>query len=380
VARIVQLAPFIGPGSGVPAVAHNLEREFRALGHQVERFTFTTARAGRPDPFRARGRWSARALQSWRTVWFSTVGTRRARSFLAARPDAVSICHGKVVAGDVYVNHGVLLAAMHAHGAGIGGFLRDPTRLFSFVRDRSRLRSAVHRRVVCLTEEEVGALTRTFGRVSAPIVVIPNGVDLERFRPPTPSDRQSARERLKLDAEHRVALFVGHEFERKGLFLTMQSLVHATTVLLLVVGGTRSMVAGAQREAERLGVADRVLLLGQQSNLSTYFAAADMFVLPSSYESSGLVFLEALASGLPVVATRVGIAPQVVEEGRNGWLVGRDPGEIAHRLEEIAAAEPGAFAAAARTSAERFGWRSIAERYVELLDAVRAERDAEVHA
>ncbi|WP_426323455.1 glycosyltransferase family 4 protein [Microbacterium sp. E-13] len=379
-ARIVQLAPFIGPGSGVPGVAYDLGREFRALGHQVESFTFTTARAGRPDPFRARGRWSARALQSWRTVWFSTVGTRRARAFLAARPDAVSICHGKVVAGDVYVNHGVLLAAMHAHGSGIGGFLRDPTHLFSFVRDRARLRSDVHRRVVCLTEEEVAALTRTFGRVRPPVVVIPNGVDLERFRPPASAARRAARERLGLDAEHRVALFVGHEFERKGLYLAMEALVQATTVLLLVVGGTRSMVARAQREAERVGVADRVLLLGQQSDLSAYFAAADMFVLPSSYESSGLVFLEALASGLPVVATRVGIAPEVVEDGRNGWLVDRDPLELAQRLEELAAAEPGSFTEAARRSAEPYGWRSIAERYVELLDTVRAEREAGARA
>lgn len=375
--HIVQLAPFIGPGAGVPGVAHNLDRQFRALGHQVESFTFTTARRGRPDPFRARGRWSARALQSWRTVWFSTVGTRRARAFLAARPDAVSLCHSKVVAGDVYVNHGILLAAMHAHGSGIGGFVRDPTHLFSLFRDRARLRSDTHRVVVCLTEDEVSTLTRTFGRVRPRTVVIPNGVDLERFRPPSPQERRAARERLRLDAEHRVALFVGHEFERKGLRLAMEALVHATTVLLLVVGGTRPMVARAQREADELGVADRVLLLGQQSNLTPYLAAADLFVLPSSYESSGLVFLEALACGLPVVATRVGIAPEVVEDGRNGWLVDRDPLELARRLEQVAAAEPGSFTAAARRSAEPFGWRAIAERYVALLEDVRAERDAE---
>jgi glycosyltransferase involved in cell wall biosynthesis len=376
VLHIVQLAPFIGPGSGVPGVAHNLDRQFRALGHQVETFTFSTARRGKPDPFRARGRWSARALQSWRTVWFSTVGTQRARAFLAARPDAVSICHSKVVAGDVYVNHGILLAAMHAHGAGFGGFVRDPTHLFSFLRDRSRLRSATHRVLVCLTQDEVATLTRTFGRVRPRIAVIPNGVDLERFRPPSPEERTSARARLRLDDEDRVALFIAHEFERKGLSLVMQALVQATTVLLLVVGGTRAMVARAQQEAERLGVADRVLLVGQQANLSLYFAAADLFVLPSSYESSGLVFLEALASGLPVVATRVGVAPEVIEDGRNGWLVDRDPVEVALRIEELAAEEPGAFASAARRSAERFGWRDVAERYVALLEEVRTERAA----
>lgn len=315
-------------------------------------------------------------MQSWRTVWFSTVGTWRAREFLAARPDAVSICHSKVVAGDVYVNHGVLLAAMHAHGSGIGGFLRNPTHLFSFLRDRSRLRSTTHQAVVCLTQDEVATLERTFGRVKPRAVVIPNGVDLERFRPASPEERRTARERLGLDAEDRVALFIGHEFERKGLSLVMQALVHSTTILLLVVGGTRKMVARAQHEAETLGVADRVLLLGQQSNLSPYLAAADLFVLPSSYESSGLVFLEALASGLPVVATRVGIAPEVIEDGRNGWLVNRDPVEVAVRLEELAAAEPGTYTTPARRSVERFGWRAIAERYVALLESVRAERDA----
>ncbi len=99
------------------------------------------------------------------------------------------------------------------------------------------------------------------------------------------------------------------------------------------------MVEQATTQAERVGVAERVLILGEQRELEPYYAAADMFVLPSAYESSGLVFLEALASGLPVIATPVGVATDVVRDGENGFIVRRDAAEIGDRMEQLAAAD-----------------------------------------
>jgi UDP-glucose:(heptosyl)LPS alpha-1,3-glucosyltransferase len=137
------------------------------------------------------------------------------------------------------------------------------------------------------------------------------------------------------------------------------------------------MVDDSRRLAQKLGVADRVLLLGEQHGLKAYYAAADMFVLPSVYESSGLVFLEALASGLPLVATRVGVAPEVVVDGENGYLVDRDAEQIGDRLERLAAHPSGAFAARARASVTGYSWRAVAEQYLELAREIEAERAAE---
>ncbi|WP_308467490.1 glycosyltransferase family 4 protein [Rathayibacter soli] len=371
--RIVQIVPYIGAGTGVAGVAWNLENEFRALGHTVESFTMDVARTRPRRPWPRRVFFRALALFR-QMVWFSTVGTVRARRFLAARPDAVSICHNAIMAGDVYVNHGVVGAAMRARGRGTWRMLRNPTHAFTFVRDLIRYRSNIHRAVVALSTSEVETLNRVYGQVRPPVTVIPNGVDLDRYHPPTQKERTHARARFRLNDEDRVALFVGHEFDRKGLDVAISALTHAPTVLLLVAGGNIQAIDKARGQAESLGVSDRVMFMGPRSDLPLFFAASDLFVLPSAYEANALVVLEALAAGLPVIATRVGYAPEVIVDGLNGYLVDRDAAQLGDRFEQIAAAGRDAFASQARASAEAHGWKATAERYIALLEPIAAAR------
>jgi UDP-glucose:(heptosyl)LPS alpha-1,3-glucosyltransferase len=314
-----------------------------------------------------------RALAMFRrTIWFSTVGTVRARRFIAARPQCVSICHGAPLVGDVYVNHGVVSEAMRSRGHVLLRMLRNPTHPFTYLRDLIRYRSSIHRAIVALTPSETVALRRAYGRVKPPIEVIPNGVDTDVFRPPSASERRSARAAFALDDEARVALFVGHEFGRKGLDFAIEALVHAPSVLLLVAGGeTPESLAHASALADRVGVAERVLLMGPRTDLQLFLAASDMFVLPSAYEAYQLVVLEALASGLPVISTPVGCAPDVIEDGVNGFLTHQDPREIGRRMHEIACRDPASYADAAKRIAEKHDWRSVATQYVALMHDVR---------
>jgi len=145
--------------------------------------------------------------------------------------------------------------------------------------------------------------------------------------------------------------------------------------LLLVVGRDVKMVSRVRAKAEEPGVGGWVMLIGDQQDPVPYYTIADMFVLPSAYESSELVFLEALACGLPVIATRVGVAAQIVRDGVNGFLVDRDPRQVADRMEIIAAlADPASIRAAARASIAGYSWREIATRYLELADEIVRER------
>lgn len=371
--RIVQIAPFVGPGRGVAGVAWELDQAFRDLGHTVESFTYETSlRSG--DPIRVRAGARERLAQVWRIWWFTTVGTARARRFLADRPDAVALCHNNVIAGDVFVDHGVMSATMKAHGDPLWRRWGNPSQWLVHLREAIRYRGRTHSAVVVPTQAEAVTLRRVYRKIRPSIEVIAHGVDAERFRPPTAEERAAARALFHLDAQDRVALFIGHEIERKGLPLAIAALEHATTVLLLVVGGTRRPVARMRELARRLGVSDRVLFVGPQSGLAPFFAASDMFVLPSSYESSGLVILEALASGVPVISTRVGVAPELLVDGVNGFLVDRDPGEVADRLERIAATEPGSWADASRRSVQDMSWTQAARRYISLFERVRAEK------
>ena len=372
--RIVQVVPFIGPGAGVAGVAWNLEQQFRELGATVERYTFDDARRHRQRPW-PRNPFLRRLARGWRVVWFSTFGTVRARRFLAERPDAVSICHNDVMAGDIYVDHGVILASMRARGNPAWLMIRNPFHIFIHLRDLIRYRGRTHRVVVALAPADVTELRESYGRVRPRVVIIPNGVDLDRFRPPTPEERREAREALQLGEEERVAVFVGHEFHRKGLSFAIDALRFAPGVLLLIVGGSDDIIAEAHAEAQELGVGDRVLFLGPRHDLAPFLAASDMFVLPSAYEANALVVLEALASGLPVVTTRVGFAPEIIVDGQNGFLVARDARDIGARLTQLAEEDDlSAWSRRARTSVESYSWRAVAQRYLELADELAAER------
>ncbi|GAA3930501.1 glycosyltransferase [Microbacterium soli] len=369
--HIVQIVPSIGRGSGVAGVAWELQEQFRAMGHSTEALTAQILGGAQSAP---RSLLTHRLSRLRAAVAVSVLGGRRARRLLDARPDAVSICHNAALAGDVYVNHGVVAETMRARGHGRWRMLRNPLHVFTHLRDRHRYRGDTHRAVVALTAAEVDVLQRTYGRVHPPVHVIAHGVDLDRFRPPTAAERRDARSRLKLDEDHRVALFVGHELDRKGVGLLIDALVDATTVLLLVVGGYRSAVDRMTRRARANGVQDRVLFVGPQNDLARWFAAADMFTMPSAYESFGLVYTEALASGLPVIATRVGVAPELIVDGENGYLVDADAKQIADRMERLAAESVDDLRAACRASVTHLTWRRTAERYVGLLSGIAARR------
>lgn len=363
--RIVQIAPQIAPGSGVAGVAYELERAMTAAGARVERFT--QAEAGRRAPRSGR----SRIGHAWDVLWFSTAGTRRANGFLAARPDAISICHNDALVGDVYVNHGLLQAAMRARGHYTWRMVRNPLHLFTALRDRMRYRGDHHRVIVALTREEAQLLRETYRGVRPPIEVIPNGVDVERFQMPRGDEREAARRTLGLSADEWVAVFVGHEFDRKGLPLALEALVDTPRVRLLVVGGTADMIARATAAAARLAVADRVTFAGMLPDIVPALWASDALVLPSAYEANALVVLEALACGVPVISTRVGAAPDLIVDGENGYLIDRSASALAGRLRLLSALPPGRLGSAARATAENFSWDRIAATYLELARRLR---------
>ena len=286
----------------------------------------------------------------------------------------MSICHNDVMAGDIYVNHGLLQAAMRARGNYAWRMVRNPVHLFTAIRDRIRYRGRTHRAIVALTSTEAELLVSTYGKVPAPIHVIPNGVDTERFRPADAAERARARSAIGLDETSTVAVFIGHEFERKGLPVAIEALGTASSVTLLVLGGTPEMIRRAAVQARHAGVGDRVRFAGTHPDAVPFLWASDVLVLPSAYEANALVVLEALACGLPVVSTRVGFAPDIVVDGDNGFLVDRDAGSVGARLDELAGQDLAEWRVRARRTAERYSWPEIARQYLALVESVRVER------
>lgn len=133
----------------------------------------------------------------------------------------------------------------------------------------------------------------------------------------------------------------------------------------------------AADEAERLGIADRVIFLGKQDSVAELLACADLFLLPSESESFGLSALEAMASGVPVIATAVGGLPDVVEDGVTGHLapIGATGQMVAAAVELLSdeARWRDASRAASEIAAERFSVAAVVPRYERYYERVLAD-------
>jgi len=230
----------------------------------------------------------------------------------------------------------VLTAHFHPIWSIEGGWLRHRIRGFydrriagGVVRDASRIIVQTH-------EEE--RLLRSLGLDLPPLEIIPPGY---RPLPAPPTGTPSFAERFRIPGP--FLLFVGRLASNKGLL----DLAEAFATLgkadpsahLVVVGEDGGQRAPLVAKAQALGVADRVHLLGHVDDdavLSAGYREARATVLPSEYEAFGLVLLESLAAGTPVVASRVGGIPEFVEDGKAGLLVApRSPAALAEAIGRV---------------------------------------------
>jgi len=203
------------------------------------------------------------------------------------------------------------------------------------------------------------------------ITPLRNGVDLERFQP---IDRAAARAALGLTRF--TLLSVGLLDPRKAHDLIIRALPALPEVDLLIAG-TGPEKKNLEQLARELGVADRVTLLGPlpQTELKTYYNAADALVLASSREGWANVLLEAMACGTPVVASNVWGTPEVVAAPEAGVLMPeRTPDGLVRALKQLRADYPDH--AATRRYAEGFGWQPTTQGQIELFERVVARRKA----
>lgn len=223
-------------------------------------------------------------------------------------------------------------------------------------------------RIVAATEFERVELIKRYAIPADRIDAVPCGVDLRLFRP---LDKGQSRLSLNMESNHFIVLFVGRFARLKRIDRIIHSLVHLSHldgVRLVIVGGDGNGApeeARLRRLSRRLGLDDRVTFVGrvEQSILPVYYSAADVLVLPSEYESFGLVGLEALACGLPVVATPVGAYSTILRQDLTGHILTDGTAEsiargIVRFLSNGAASRTSV--SAIRSSVEAYSWSHIA--------------------
>jgi UDP-glucose:(heptosyl)LPS alpha-1,3-glucosyltransferase len=222
---------------------------------------------------------------------------------------------------------------------------------------------------VCVSDGVAEDMRTYYPDLAERITTIHNGVDTDRFAPGAREEQARARrDSLNIGEEQLVALFVGGEWERKGLEPAIQALSLASDWILLIAGGGEQ--SRYRRLGESLGVAESTRWLGVTPDVQLLYQLADVFLLPSSYEAFSIATLEAAASGLPMLVTPVNGARELIEDGQNGFLIGQEPDEIAARLNHLAgdSALRERLGKAARESALKFDAARMVEQHCALYE------------
>jgi D-inositol-3-phosphate glycosyltransferase len=236
-----------------------------------------------------------------------------------------------------------LVQMFHTLGRLKNSVARAPGELEPELRigEETRVIGAVDR-IVAANSVERAHLVWYYGAAAERIAVIPCGVDTELFQP---MGAATAKDLLGLPPGP-MLLYVGRLQPIKGLETLLEAMCHLDPgARLLIVGGDQDEPENGHGEYLRgrvvaLGLQERVRFLGAQpqERLRLFYAAADATVMPSYYESFGMVALEAMACGSPVVASRVGGLTTTVRDGVTGYLVTEgDAAALAERLAAVLA-------------------------------------------
>lgn len=379
---ILQVSMEIGLAGGSECVAYELHRAWLALGFDAR---VQTSMATEAEPQQG---------ISFVAPWLTALGLRARWPHLAAlitvplftllatlsvyrtRGPKIILSHGDSLIGDVCVMHAVNRASLfEKRRAGYYGWLINPSNLWVTWRDWWMLKRGRYRRIVAISERVRTQLKDYYNVADDRIVTIPNGINLSRFNPENVSHRASVRESFGVPDDVPLLLFVGSQFRLKGLEFVIRALAQMETkAMLLVVGGDSA--TNFKRLAEQLNVSDRVIFAGARRDLPEIYPAADAFVFPTLYETFALVCLEAMASGLPVLASPVGGIEDYLIDNQNGSHIKRDAADIANKLDQLLTNPElrNRFRENGIATAMNYSWDRIARQYLNLFDELLAER------
>jgi len=229
-------------------------------------------------------------------------------------------------------------------------------------------KQAAHMMTVCqaLKDEML-----QIGADETKVTTLRNGVDLELFKPSSESEQQAMKTQFGINGK--LVISVGWLIERKGHYMVIDAIKSLSDVTLAIAGNGPDLEK-LKKQVASLGLDNKVLFLGaiSQPELNKWFNAADVTVLASSREGWANVLLESMASGTPVVATKVWGTPEVVTSENAGVLVERSSEEIAKGISSIIEKPPKR--SDTRRYAENFDWVSTSRGQFDIFTKVLEQK------
>lgn len=194
-------------------------------------------------------------------------------------------------------------------------------------------------KLIAVSDHVKNELLTYFEYQDKQVAIIPNGVDIKTFSPPTIREKREIRKKMGVNEKDLVFIFVGGDWSRKGLKILLEAFEELldkypdleAKVLVVGKGNKQSILHGLSGKTS-----EKVIFQGFQENPSDLYKMSDIYVLPSLYETFSIASLEAGACGLPVIMTHVGIADIIAMDEVTGYTVERSKDSVLEAMEKVA--------------------------------------------
>lgn len=293
-----------------------------------------------------------------------------ATSAVAVRRQVADIVH--VQGGDAPVANVVTAQFCNAVMPGVADSDQGLYRRFNYAIGAAAEKYSMSKpstlRIIAISRQVKGDIEREYGVDPRRIVVIPHGVDGVTFHPSQRVHlRIPVRERLGLGRHDFAVLFVGGDFRRKGLVPLLAALRRVPGAVKVIAVGVQPDAALAQLVRHN-GLGSLVKFLDNTTDMTSLYAAADCFALPTRYDTFSMATLEAMGSGLPVIVSRAAGVSELLTHNRD-CLILEDPNDVevlAQHLRRLVQDEVlrSGLGVEARKTAERHSWDDVATRTV----------------
>ena len=231
-----------------------------------------------------------------------------------------------------------------------------------------------YRQITCISEQCKREIMHHYKLPANDIGVIYNGVDTDAFTPRMRLQyKDIVRAKYRIASDEVLLLFVGSGFKRKGLKYVIDAFpfIKDKKIKLLVAG--KGKARKYQKLAKDNGITDKIIFAGVYKNIQEIYAAGDIFVFPSEYDAFGTACLEAMASGLPVIASKTSGVSEILTHGKDGFVINHpiNAQEIAHYIHLLLEEEKrGQMGTAARQKAELYSFEANVEKTLRIYQKV----------
>ncbi|MDD5259383.1 MAG: glycosyltransferase family 4 protein [bacterium] len=235
--------------------------------------------------------------------------------------------------------------------------------------EKSSLKKGKYKKIISISRLTKNDLIKYYQLPEEDITVIYNGVNTAEFTPGNKNKyRPGMRQELGFADTDILLLFAANEFKRKGLSTLLEAVAlpmqNAPVKLLIVGGDNPGRYTGL---IQKLKITEQTYFYGPRRDMNRFYAASDVFVLPTKLEPFGLVITEAMASGLPVITSRLAGAAELISDGETGLLLKdpENPGELQDKIFQLVrnAGYRDKLGANAAVAMQQYSWEMVKTEY-----------------